>query len=250
VFLMDFFLDSECDAEWLAVAHAAVLRLHGSKPNAAAFERTHCVPFDPRLHGRLLLELQLLYVALGRGRRRAFIFDRDMDKRGPMFEYLSSRVAENDGWHPPVAVFDDTPRRAQDEGALSDDDSELSSSTAGSGALSGAASGRLLGVSTASDWQTTGAAMLANGLYEQAARAFFTAGNMDGGWRATGRALVLAAEAADVAAGQEVKCRALYLQAAHAYARGNAYGDAKACLLAAGEAALVVEVEAAASQQD
>jgi hypothetical protein len=260
VFVFDFFRDSECDAEWRVVAHAAASRWDGSPlglaPDTAAgaAERRdecarHCAPLDPLAHGRLLLELQLLYVALSRGRRRAFIFDRDTDKRAPMYAFLGSPVS--DPSKPggvataPVAVFDDMADVADDDVGSDEEGEEHGGGAEGEGERAiGGGGGGILSASRSSDWQTTGAAMLANGLHEQAARAFFAGGNQDGGWRATGGALALAADAA-AAAGQEAKRRALHLQAAHAYARGHAHGDALASLRAAGETALAAAAAAA-----
>jgi hypothetical protein len=238
IFLFDLFRDSECDAEWRVVAHAVQERWNGRAedldPDTAAAARgrraecaRRCMPLDEHAHGRLLLELQLLYVALSRGRRRAFVFDRDTEKREPMFAFLGSPVSGEDGTvSRAVAVFDDVADGA--DASDSEEDAEAGAAAVSKGILS---------ASLSSDWQTTGAALLANGLHAPAARAFFAAGDVDGGWRATGAALALAAETA-AGLGQEAKQRALHLQAAQAFQRGRAYADAAANLRAAGETQL------------
>lgn len=59
-----------------------VLRL-GDRPRPLAF--------DPNQHRVLNLELKHLYTAVTRARINVWIFDEDLDKRAPMFEYFKAR---------------------------------------------------------------------------------------------------------------------------------------------------------------
>ena len=253
VFLFDFFRDSECDSEWLVVAHAAMQRWDGDIHTPADGERRtlsaaaaaaararrercarHASELDARAHGRLLLELQLLYVALSRGRRRVFVFDTDDDKRAPMFAFLASPVGDV---APPVALMSDD----VDE-ELSDDENDGDLHAAdlampGRGALLGS----VAGADSRAEWQAQGAGFLANGLFAAAATAFFKAGNHDGGWRATGAELLRRAD--EAAAGAPARARALRLRAAHAYAKGHAPADVLAAARLAGDAQLLAALE-------
>ncbi len=251
VFLFDFFRDSECDSEWLVVAHAAMQRWDGDihvpadgarrmlSAAAAAAARArrercarHASELDARAHGRLLLELQLLYVALFRGRRRVFVFDTDDDKRAPMFAFLASPVGDV---APPVALMSDD----VDEELSDDDDGDLDADLAMPGR--GALLGSNVGADSRAEWQAQGAGFLANGLFAAAATAFFKAGNHDGGWRATGAELFRRAD--EAAAGAPARAKALRLRAANAYAKGHAPADVLAAARLAGDAQLLAALE-------
>lgn len=47
--------------------------------------------FDPKQHKVLNSELKHLYTAVTRARVNVWIFDEDIDKRAPMFEYFKAR---------------------------------------------------------------------------------------------------------------------------------------------------------------
>jgi ATP-dependent exoDNAse (exonuclease V) beta subunit len=228
VFLFDFFRDSECGSEWVVVADAAVKRwgfipenMRGTDASMdAAIARyrrcqRHCAELNPRIHGRLLRELQLLYVALSRGRRRLFIFDTDADKRALMFTFLASPVAvpDTDTAGPPVALFSHEAHTEQL------DDYDVIDATTAPGAQTAAAAGAatarpaavLLSASSASEWQTQGAELLRR--------------------------------ADDAAAAAPARARALRLRAVRAYAAGHAAADALAAARLAGDAQLLAALE-------
>ena len=68
--------------ENLAEIDESVLQLSG---------RPRPLEFDPNLHKVLNSELKHLYTALTRARVNVWIFDEDIDKRAPMFEYFKAR---------------------------------------------------------------------------------------------------------------------------------------------------------------
>ena len=53
--------------------------------------RPRPLTFDANLHKILNSELKHLYTALTRARVNVWIFDQDVDKRAPMFEYFKAR---------------------------------------------------------------------------------------------------------------------------------------------------------------
>ena len=54
-------------------------------------DRPRPLEFDSNLHKVLNSELKHLYTALTRARVNVWIFDEDIDKRAPMFEYFKAR---------------------------------------------------------------------------------------------------------------------------------------------------------------
>lgn len=54
-------------------------------------DRPRALTFDPNQHKVLNSELKHLYTAVTRARVNVWIFDEDMDKRAPMFEYFKAR---------------------------------------------------------------------------------------------------------------------------------------------------------------
>ena len=54
-------------------------------------DRPRPLEFDPNLHKVLNSELKHLYTALTRARVNVWIFDEDLDRRAPMFEYFKAR---------------------------------------------------------------------------------------------------------------------------------------------------------------
>ena len=53
--------------------------------------RPRPMTFDPNQHKVLNAELKRLYTAVTRARVNVWIFDEDMEKRAPMFEYFKAR---------------------------------------------------------------------------------------------------------------------------------------------------------------
>ena len=53
--------------------------------------RPRPLTFDPNQHKVLNAELKHLYTAVTRARVNVWIFDEDMEKRAPMFEYFKAR---------------------------------------------------------------------------------------------------------------------------------------------------------------
>jgi len=222
VFVVDFFRFSHCDAEWHAISYAALERwdetLDGLSPDivAGALERRdecrrRCVAFDPLAHARLLSELQLLYVALSRARRRVYVFDRDVEKRAPMYAYLGSPVNDPDGpgtVRPPVAQLE-----AMDE------------------TEEGGASTLLSGVINKAEFAERAARFAQRGEHARAAADFMTSGQPEAAWRSMGDYLAgQAAADGSLGGGVGARGRALLLQAALAYARGGARADANTML--------------------
>jgi len=197
----------------------------------------HCAELDRRAHARLLTELQLLYVALSRGRRRVFVFERDVGKRAALYAYLGSPVQPAGGGNaqPPVAVFDDAIEAEADES---------------DGAETADGGKRMLSASAASDWHNKALSLQAGGLHAPAAAAFFKAANVHAGWRSTGAAVAAAADAA-AALSQGAKEQALHMRAARALLSGRAYDQAAAQAHLAGHATLAADIEryAAAARQ-
>jgi len=54
-------------------------------------DRPRSLTFDPNQHKVLNSELKHLYTAVTRARVNVWIFDEDMEKRAPMFEYYKAR---------------------------------------------------------------------------------------------------------------------------------------------------------------
>lgn len=52
--------------------------------------RLTAVDFDAQVHLVLCEELKMLYVALTRARKRAFLFDSSLERRAPLFDYLAA----------------------------------------------------------------------------------------------------------------------------------------------------------------
>ena len=232
------------EQEWACYTNGTM----GARERRKRCER-HAAELDPHIHGRLLRELQLLYVALSRGRRRLFIFDTNVDKRAAMFTFLASPVDTDDGTVPPVAHFSD---EAQMD-LLCDDGGGDARANPNSAATSSAADsdttrangGSLLTASSSTEWQTQGAALLANGVFAAAAEAFFKAGNHDGGWRAIGAELLRRAD--DAAVSAPARAQALRLRATRAYASGHAYADALAAARLSADAPLLAALERGAA---
>jgi len=57
--------------------------------------RPRPLQFDPNQHKVLNSELKQLYTALTRARVNVWIFDEDLDKRAPMFQYFKARKLVN-----------------------------------------------------------------------------------------------------------------------------------------------------------
>ncbi|XP_053381233.1 TPR and ankyrin repeat-containing protein 1-like [Mercenaria mercenaria] len=106
VLLYNFFKDSQASKEWRVVTKH--LKELASKDTIRSSRQTEmCVKidqdvlsskgrprpldFDPNQHKILNYELKQLYTALTRARVNVWIFDEDLDKRGPMFEYFKAR---------------------------------------------------------------------------------------------------------------------------------------------------------------
>ncbi|XP_045164107.2 TPR and ankyrin repeat-containing protein 1-like [Mercenaria mercenaria] len=107
VLLYNFFKDSQAGKEWRVVTDflerlADHQKDGGEKQHESLVQIDHnilaaCVRprplnFDPNLHRVLNSELKHLYTALTRARVNVWIFDEDMEKRAPMFEYFKARM--------------------------------------------------------------------------------------------------------------------------------------------------------------
>jgi len=227
VFVVDFFRFSHCDAEWHVLSGLALERWDrspiGLPPEvvASALERRqecsrHRGVFDPFVYGRLLGELQLLYVALSRARRRVFVFDRDVERRAPMFAYLGSPISEP-GAPVRLPVAELEAMDVTEEG--------------GSASL-------LSGAVNKAEFAERAANFAQRGEHARAAADLMTAGQTAAAWRAM--AAFLSGQAAAEGAlgggggGGSARSRALRMQAALAYARGGKAEEARGLLRRAG----------------
>ncbi|RUS73231.1 hypothetical protein EGW08_019003, partial [Elysia chlorotica] len=103
VLLYNFFADSQADKEWRVVTEflnqLAVDPVSSGGDNLVEIDsavlelanRPRPLNFDPDQHKILNSELKQLYTAITRARVNVWIFDRDPQSRGPMFEYFKAR---------------------------------------------------------------------------------------------------------------------------------------------------------------
>ena len=92
VLMLNFFSMSSAAEEWRVVT----TYLEDKFPTARAqdlpgVERCRTLPFDPDQHKVLSAELKFLYTAITRARTQLWIADVDVSRRGPVFEYWTSR---------------------------------------------------------------------------------------------------------------------------------------------------------------
>ncbi|XP_061181485.1 TPR and ankyrin repeat-containing protein 1-like [Saccostrea echinata] len=106
ILLYNFFKDSQATKEWRVVTEYLEKLASTNAQNkqnaseslveidAEVFklaDRPRPLAFDPNQHKVLNAELKHLYTAVTRARVNVWIFDEDMDKRAPMFEYFKAR---------------------------------------------------------------------------------------------------------------------------------------------------------------
>ncbi|XP_078333030.1 TPR and ankyrin repeat-containing protein 1-like isoform X2 [Crassostrea virginica] len=153
ILLYNFFKDSQATKEWRAVTQyleklAATHNKSSPHTSESLVEidadviqmsnRPRPMTFDPNQHKVLNAELKRLYTAVTRARVNVWIFDEDMEKRAPMFEYFKARK-------------------------LTRNSSEVENDTAG---------GMFAEESTTEQWLQRGDEFMKHSLYEVAAKCF------------------------------------------------------------------------------
>ncbi|XP_063448737.1 TPR and ankyrin repeat-containing protein 1-like isoform X2 [Mytilus trossulus] len=102
ILLYNFFKDSQASKEWRVVTDFLERLSNNVKTGTESLvtvsteilqqkDRPRALTFDPNQHKVLNSELKHLYTAVTRARVNVWIFDEDMDKRAPMFEYFKAR---------------------------------------------------------------------------------------------------------------------------------------------------------------
>ncbi|OPL21743.1 hypothetical protein AM593_00808, partial [Mytilus galloprovincialis] len=102
ILLYNFFKDSQASKEWRVVTDFLERLCNSVKTGTESLvtvsteilqqkDRPRALTFDPNQHKVLNSELKHLYTAVTRARVNVWIFDEDMDKRAPMFEYFKAR---------------------------------------------------------------------------------------------------------------------------------------------------------------
>ncbi|CAG2215687.1 unnamed protein product [Mytilus edulis] len=102
ILLYNFFKDSQASKEWRVVTDFLERLSNSVKTGTESLvtvsteilqqkDRPRALTFDPNQHKVLNSELKHLYTAVTRARVNVWIFDEDMDKRAPMFEYFKAQ---------------------------------------------------------------------------------------------------------------------------------------------------------------
>ncbi|XP_071123075.1 TPR and ankyrin repeat-containing protein 1-like [Mytilus edulis] len=88
ILLFNIFKNSQASKEWRVVTD--FLQRQGKDKTLQTGYSSRPLTFDPKLHKVLNSELKQLYTAITRARVNVWIFDEDVEKRTPMFQYFTA----------------------------------------------------------------------------------------------------------------------------------------------------------------